>query len=122
MHFGDWSSYFFICSWPIPQQVKHTKLGPDYQYFSTTFIMSPKQKPKAHNFFPLFLLFIVITIMEPYLLLVFCCFLYQLLLISYQSRVFSSIPIANSTSFLSSSIFSLLRYLTAANFLISLSL
>ncbi len=105
IHLGNRSSYFPICSWPIPQQVRHTELGPDSQYFSTTLTTPPNRSPNAHGFFASLSLLTVMIIAEPHLLLDSCTSLNRFSLISHWGTVLSWIPVADSTSLLSNSIF-----------------
>ncbi len=110
-HLGVRSPHFSIRSWPIPQHVMHTELGPDSQYFSTTFTTLPKRRPEAYSFFASLSLRTVITIADPRLLFASCCSLNRLSLISQRGTVLNWIPVADSTSFLSNSIFPSPRYL-----------
>ena len=112
-HLGCRSPHFPIRSWPIPQQVIHTELGPDSQYFSTTLRIPPNRNPDAHNLLASLSLLTVMTIAEPRLLLVSCCSLKRFSLISHRGTDLSWIPVADSTSLLSNSIFPSPRYLSS---------
>ena len=92
-------------SWPIPAQLMHTKPGPASQYFSTTFSAPPnlnlfKQSLEAPALLPT-----LITIADPLPFPDFKRSFSQALLIIQRGRVFTSIPIDDSISRRSSSIF-----------------
>lgn len=89
----------------------HTELCLNSQYFSTTFTTPPKRGPEGRNFSPSLSLLTVIIAAESRLLVTSCSSFSRPSLISHQDKVFDSIPIADSTSPLSSSIFLLPIYL-----------
>ena len=90
----------------------HTELGPASQYFSTTLTIPPNRNPDMHNFLALLSLLTMMTIADPSLLLIFCCSLRRFSLISHRDVDLNWIPIADSTSLLSSSIFPSPKYLS----------
>ena len=111
-HLGFQSPHFPIHSWPIPQQVMHTELDPDSQYFSTILTILPTRSPDAHSFLASLSPLTVMTIADPRLLFNSCCSLNRLSLISHRGITLSWIPVADSTSLLSTSILPSPKYLS----------
>ncbi len=82
IHLGRRSPDFLIRVWLIPKQVMHTELSLDSQYFSTIFTSYSKRSLEAYSIFASTSPLTIITIAEACLLLLSCCSLKQLSLIS----------------------------------------
>ncbi len=97
----------------MPQHVMETEPGPASQYLSTTLTIPPNRSPDAHNCFASTSPLTVITSADSRLFPVSCCFLSQVSLISHRGRVFSFMPVDDSTSRLNSSILPSPKYLSS---------
>lgn len=95
-----------------PQHIIHAELGPASQKFSTTLTTPKNRKPGAHSCSASISPLTVITIAEPRLFPVSCCFLRRFSFISQRGSVFNFIPVDYSISWFSSFIFPLTGYLS----------
>lgn len=64
-HFAGRFPQLSIRSWPMPQHVIHTELGPASQYFSTILTTPPNRRPDAQSCFASVSPLTVIKLAEP---------------------------------------------------------
>lgn len=92
----------------------HTDPGHAFQKFSTFLTVIPNRKPVAHSCFAPSSLLTVIKIADPRLLLTSCSSFSRSSFINQGGIVFKLIPVVDSTSLFSNSIFPGPTYLTRA--------
>ena len=112
-HFFGRSLQLPVWWWPIPQYIIPTELGPASQYLSITLTILPYCKPDVESFFASASPLTVMTMADPCLSPVFCCFLKRFSFIRQQGKAFSYMPVEELNSYLSNVMLLITRYLSS---------